>query len=93
MLEHHLGERFGGIARDITAADAASHGKGMSKARCESQGRAWDYRKGQENTLVSTGADTKKTLRGEAAHSRLVIFVSLRMTTSAVAPLSPMLLQ
>ena len=38
------------------------------------------------------GADTKETLRGEAAHSRLVIFVSLRMAASAVAPLSPMLL-
>ena len=38
------------------------------------------------------GADTKKTLHGEAAHLRLVIVVSLSMAASAEAPLSPMLL-
>ena len=32
----------------------------------------------------------KRTLRGVAAHLRLVIFVSLRMAASAVTPLSPM---
>ena len=35
------------------------------------------------------GADTKANASGAAAHLRLVIFVSLRMAASAVAPLSP----
>ena len=34
----------------------------------------------------------KRTLRRVAAHLRLVIFVSLRMAASAMAPSSPMLL-
>ena len=37
---------------------------------------------------VSAGADTKANTSGAAAHSRLVIFVSLRMAASAVAPSS-----
>ena len=39
---------------------------------------------------VSAGADTKANTLGAAAHLRLVIFVSLRMAASAVAPLFPM---
>ena len=46
----------------------------------------------EKKNNVSVGADTKETLRGEAAHLRLVIFVSLRMAASAEAPSSPMLL-
>ena len=45
-----------------------------------------------ESKRVSMGADTKANTTGEAAHLRLVIFVSLRMAASAVAPRSPMLL-
>eukprot|EP00964_Phaeocystis_antarctica_P010283 scaffold5649_cov51-Phaeocystis_antarctica.AAC.1 len=41
---------------------------------------------------VSAGADTKANTSGVAAHLRLVIFVSLRMAASAVAPLALMLL-
>ena len=40
---------------------------------------------------VSMGIDTKANARA-AAHSRLVIFVSLRMAASAEAPFAPMLL-
>ena len=39
---------------------------------------------------VSTGADTKANILEAAAHLRLVIFVSLRMAASAVAPSAPM---
>ena len=39
---------------------------------------------------VSVGADTKGNTSGVAAHSRLVIFVSLRMAASAITPLSLM---
>ena len=35
------------------------------------------------------GADTKANTSGAAAHSRLVIFVSLRMAASAVTPSAP----
>ena len=38
---------------------------------------------------MSTGADTKANTLGAAAHLRLVIFVSLRMAASAVAPWAP----
>ena len=38
------------------------------------------------------GADTKANTSGAAAHLRLVIFVSLRMAASAVAPSALMLL-
>ena len=40
---------------------------------------------------VSMGIDTKANARA-AAHSRLVIFVSLRMAASAEASFAPMLL-
>ena len=30
VLQHHLGQSFRGIARNMIEADAASHGKGMS---------------------------------------------------------------
>ena len=39
---------------------------------------------------MSMGADTKVKTSGAAAHFRLVIFVSLRMAASAVAPSSVM---
>ena len=39
---------------------------------------------------VNALTQKKRTLRGVAAHLRLVIFVSLRMAASAVTPLSPM---
>ena len=42
---------------------------------------------------VSAGTDTKANTSGAAAHLRLVIFVSLRMAASAVAPSAPMLLR
>ena len=45
-----------------------------------------------ERAVVSRGADTKANTLGAAAHLRLVIFVSLRMAASAVAPSAPMLL-
>ena len=38
---------------------------------------------------MSTGADTKANTSGVAAHLRSVIFVSLRMAASAVAPWAP----
>ena len=38
------------------------------------------------------GADTEANTSGAGAHLRLVIFVSLRMAASAVAPSAPMLL-
>eukprot|EP00964_Phaeocystis_antarctica_P039983 scaffold22842_cov65-Phaeocystis_antarctica.AAC.2 len=41
---------------------------------------------------VSTGADTKANTSGAAAHSRLVICVSLRTAASAEVPSTPMLL-
>ena len=41
---------------------------------------------------MSMGADTKANTTGEAAHLRLVIFVSLRMAASAEAPSTPILL-
>ena len=44
-----------------------------------------------ERVGVSMGADTSKRFVG-AAHSRLVIFVSLRMAASAVAPSAPIAL-
>ena len=40
--------------------------------------------------FVSAGADKKANTSGAAAHSRLVIFVSLRMAASAAAPSAPM---
>ena len=45
-----------------------------------------------ERVGVSMGADTKANTSEAAAHLRLVIFVSLRMAASAVAPSSLMLL-
>ena len=42
-----------------------------------------------ERAVVSRGADTKANTLGAAAHLRLVIFVSLRMAASAVAPWAP----
>ena len=41
---------------------------------------------------VSAGADRKANTSEAAAHFRLVMFVSLTMAASAVAPLAPMLL-
>ena len=40
--------------------------------------------------MVSMGADRKANTSEAAAHFRLVMFVSLRMAASAVAPLAPM---
>ena len=40
--------------------------------------------------MCQAGADTNANTLGAAAHFRLVIFVSLRMVASAVAPLFPM---
>ena len=45
-------------------------------------------KEGRKFANVSTGIDTKANARA-AAHSRLVIFVSLRMAASAEAPFSP----
>ena len=45
--------------------------------------------RGRMGDSVSMGADTNEH-SGAAAHFKLVIFVSLRMATSAVAPLAPM---
>ena len=42
--------------------------------------------------VMSMGADTKATLWGGGSHFRLVIFVSLRIAASAVAPSALMLL-
>ena len=44
------------------------------------------------NRRMSTGADTKANTLKAAAHLRLVIFVSLKMAASAVAPSALMLL-
>ena len=44
---------------------------------------------GKVFAFVSAGADTKANTLGAAAHLRLVIFVSLRMAASAVAPWAP----
>ena len=41
---------------------------------------------------VSAGADTEANTSEAAAHLRLVIFVSLRMAASVVAPLAAMVL-
>ena len=44
----------------------------------------------KEGGIVSMGADRKANASGAAAHSRLVILVSLRMAASTEAPLAPM---
>eukprot|EP00964_Phaeocystis_antarctica_P012328 scaffold6809_cov56-Phaeocystis_antarctica.AAC.2 len=54
--------------------------------------RARDRMGNGERVGVSMGADTKANTSGAAAHLRLVIFVSLRMAASAVAPSTLMLL-
>ena len=42
-----------------------------------------------ERASLSTGADTQANTPGAAAHLSLVIFISLRMATSVVAPSAP----
>ena len=72
-----LGDALGGVGAVALAVDAAELVVGQAAT-------------GKE--VVSTGADMKANTSGAVAHSRLVIFVSLRMAASAVAPWALMLL-
>ena len=71
MLQHHLGQSFRGIARNIIGADAASHGEGMSKARegnCGVKAGLWEKGPGG---LVSMWAPTEtSTFQGGGALER-----------------------
>ena len=66
--------RSGSLGSDVVAFETASEGQDGNS----------------ERVGVSMGADTNANTLGAAAHLRSVIFVSLRMAASAVAPLSLM---